>query len=66
MEEIIEKGNFEYSKRPLWQWVVVYLIIGSIVYGVVYYLFLAKKGGYSYNRIQPNAQQQYITSTLTC
>lgn len=28
-----------YGKRPLWQWVVIYLIVGAIVYGLVYYLF---------------------------
>lgn len=34
-----------YGKRPLWQWIVIYLIIGGIVYGVIYFLFLNK--GYS-------------------
>lgn len=32
-----------YGKRPLWQWIVIYLIIGLIVYGVIYYLVLARK-----------------------
>lgn len=36
-----------YSKRPLWQWVVIYLIIGAIVYGLIYYFVIAKRGGYS-------------------
>lgn len=31
----------DYSKkRPFWQWFVIYLIIGVLVYGVVYYLYL--------------------------
>lgn len=32
----------------MWQWVVIYLIIGAIVYGAIYYFVLAKKGGYNY------------------
>lgn len=42
----------EYGKRPLWQWVVIYLIIGGIIYGLIYYFVFAKKGGYSYNTPQ--------------
>jgi hypothetical protein len=26
-----------YGKRPVWQWVVLYITIGVIVYGVIYY-----------------------------
>lgn len=33
-----------YGKRPVWQWVVIYLIIGAIVYGLIYYF--AQNGGY--------------------
>lgn len=33
-----------YGKRPLWQWIVIYLIIAAVVYGLVYYFFL--KGAY--------------------
>lgn len=35
-----------YGKRPLWQWIVIYVVIGGIVYGAVYYFAIAKKGGY--------------------
>lgn len=34
-----------YGKRPLWQWILIYVAIGAVVYGVVYYFVLAKKGG---------------------
>ncbi|MBI2597228.1 cupredoxin domain-containing protein [Candidatus Daviesbacteria bacterium] len=37
-----EYGN---GKRPIWQWVIIYLVIGGIIYGVIYYAFL--KGDYS-------------------
>ena len=29
-----------YKKRPIWQWVVVYVIIGAIVYGLIYMLLM--------------------------
>jgi len=36
-----------YGKRPLWQWIVLYVIIGGLVYGLVYYFIVAKNvGGY--------------------
>lgn len=39
-----------YGKRPLWQWIVIYAVVGIVVYGLVYYFVFAKKGGgYNYN-----------------
>lgn len=38
-----------YGKRPLWQWIVIYAIVGGIVYYGIYYFAFAKKGGYSGN-----------------
>ena len=49
-----EKG---YGKRPLWQWVVIYLIVGAVVYGLVYYFILGKKGGYNYSAPSSPTQQ---------
>ena len=37
-----------YPRRPLWQWIAMYAAIGAIVYGAVYYFFLAKKAGPNY------------------
>lgn len=34
-----------YGKRPLWHWIIIYLIIGAIVYGAVYYFVFAKRSG---------------------
>jgi len=36
-----------YGKRPVWQWVVIYVIVAAVVYGVIYY-FMKNKGGSSY------------------
>lgn len=59
MEDTTPKSN-GYGKRPLWQWVVLYVILGIIVYGLIYYFFFAKKGGYNYNQTgnqYPTTQQ---------
>lgn len=42
-----------YGKRPIWQWVVIYLVVGLVIYGAIYYFVIAKKGGYSYNSTVP-------------
>ncbi|MBI2008518.1 hypothetical protein HYS82_02580 [Candidatus Amesbacteria bacterium] len=39
--------NQHYPKRPIWQWVAIYAVLGAVVYGAVYYFFLAEKTGYS-------------------
>jgi len=44
-----------YGKRPIWQWVAIYVVIGSIVYGAIYFFFLNK--GYSYNNASYSSQQ---------
>ncbi|MCL4384547.1 hypothetical protein M1116_03770 [Patescibacteria group bacterium] len=36
----------EYGKRPSWQWIVLYLIIGGVIYYGVYYFFLRKNNTY--------------------
>ncbi len=38
-----------YGKRPMWQWIVLYLIIGGAIYYAVYYFFF-RHTGYSYPR----------------
>lgn len=44
-EEIISG----YGKRPLWQWITIYAVLGIVVYGLIYYFILSKKGGYNTN-----------------
>lgn len=36
-----------YGKRPVWQWVVIYLIVAIIVYGLIYLVFIHKGGSTS-------------------
>lgn len=40
--------GYSYGKRPLWQWVLVYVVLGGIAYIAIYYFFIAGSGGYSY------------------
>jgi hypothetical protein len=42
-----------YGKRPLWQWILLYVIVAGIIYALIYFLFFhnggsSSSGGYSY------------------
>jgi len=39
-----QKPTKGYGKRPVWQWVVIYLIVAAILYTLIYYLFIHKSG----------------------
>ncbi len=43
-----EEEKSGYGKRPIWQWILIYLVIGAVVYGLIYYFVFAKNGK-SYN-----------------
>ena len=42
MEE--EKPKKGYGKRPMWQWVLIYLVVAGVVYYLAYLLFFSGKG----------------------
>ncbi len=44
MADDVKKG---YGGRPLWQWILIYLVVGGAIYFLVYYFVLSKNGGYS-------------------
>jgi len=50
MEETAQSSSGGYNKRPLWQWLVIYVILGAIIYGGIYYFFLKNNNGYNYNK----------------
>ncbi len=60
MDETEQSKNSGYGKKSVGQWIVIYVIIGAIIYGLVYFFFSAKKGGYNYN--QTGQPQQQITT----
>ncbi len=44
-----KKGSSKsyYSKRPLWQWILIYVVVGALVYAAIYYFVIAIRSGYS-------------------
>ena len=40
-----QKPSKGYGKRPLWQWILIYVVIAIIVYGLIYYFFIRNTGG---------------------
>ncbi len=54
-----EEKKSDYGKRPLWQWIALYVIIGVLIYGAIYYFVLAKNNGANvYNQSQAPTTQQ--------
>ncbi|MBP9716433.1 MAG: hypothetical protein KBD51_00665 [Candidatus Levybacteria bacterium] len=43
------KPRKTYGKRPVWQWIVFYLIIGSIIYGLLYFSGIINSGNFRSN-----------------
>lgn len=35
-----EKPTKGYGKRPVWQWVLIYVVVAIVVYGLIYYFFI--------------------------
>lgn len=55
-----------YSKRPLWQWIALYVVIGAAVYGLLYYFVFANKSGYQANQNpSPTTTQEVISPTTS-
>jgi len=42
----MQQTSSGYAKRPLWQWILLYIVIGLLVYGLIYYFVFAKKANY--------------------
>lgn len=52
-----KKSGYGYGKRPLWQWILIYVVIGGLVYAAVYYFFFANNGGYNYGTSTQGTEQ---------
>ena len=37
-----------YGKRPMWQWVLIYVVVAVVVYAAIYFLFIHKSGSSGY------------------
>lgn len=44
-----EDSSGGYGKRPFWQWIAIYAVAGIVIYGLIYYFVLAKKGQNNYS-----------------
>lgn len=57
-----ENKSSGYDSGPLWQWILVYVVVGGIIYGLIYYFVFAKKGGYAHNRQGQYPTQKVVSS----
>ena len=53
----------DYKKRPLWQWVLIYLVGAGVVYALVYFVFI--KGLYSSPKSSSSSNNPYSSSSQT-
>lgn len=44
-------------KKSLWKWILLYVLIGALAYGAIYYFFFYQKGDYTYT--PQNTTDQY-------
>lgn len=51
------EGEAGYGKRPLWQWILIYIVIGGIIYAVIYYFISVFRGGNTSSDLNQNTQQ---------
>lgn len=54
-----------YSKKSIWKWILVYVVVGVVAYGLIYYFFFAKDGGYSYNSQQYQTENNNYSQTTS-
>ncbi len=58
MQEPQPETQSSYKKRPVWQWIAIYAVIGLVVYGLIYYFVLAKKGNNPYSQTTQNTNTE--------
>lgn len=63
MATVVNNTGNGYNKRPVWQWVAIYLVLAAVVYGLYYYLVVKKNNGYSV--IAPSQSPPVITTLPT-
>lgn len=37
-----------YGKRSAWQWILIYIIVAVVLYGIIYLVFIRKDGAPGY------------------
>src|SRR5690242_12598986 len=59
------QASYSYSKRPLWQWILLYVVIAALVYGAIYYFVFANKNPYPQSGNNPYAAPSTNSQTTT-
>jgi len=44
--------EYNYPKKSIWKWILIYVLISAVAYGLIYYFFFYKKGEYNYDSQQ--------------
>jgi predicted lipoprotein with Yx(FWY)xxD motif len=60
-----QKDGYGYGKRPMWQWILLYVVVGGIIYYGIYYFMFGKNGGYAPAPVNPNTTTQPVATTPT-
>lgn len=64
MDEQSTEVKSAYGKRPLWHWILLYVVIGGLIYAGIYFAFLHKgNGSYSYSNSSASATRPINQST---
>lgn len=58
----MENKNSGYGKKPLWQWIIVCVIIAAVAYGLVYYFAFYNKSEQSYQQPPSSSEQNVVTT----
>ena len=57
--------NDGYKKKSLWQWLVIYFVLGIIIYAGVYFFVLSKNTGYNSKSTQPYPSPSAVSVSPT-
>lgn len=58
MVDEVKKETPAYNKMPLWQWVVVYVLVATIIYGLFYAFVMFKNQGKSPSYVDQIQEQE--------
>jgi predicted lipoprotein with Yx(FWY)xxD motif len=64
MDEQKAETKSAYGKRPIWQWIALYVVIGGIIYVAIYIAFFHKQNPYSYNTSSYQAKSMSQTQQV--
>jgi hypothetical protein len=60
---VAKSYSSSYSKRPLWQWILLYFVIAGVLYYLAYYMWVDKReSGYDYPKTGSSAPTYETTS----